>query len=680
MSFYTSASLEKIKGVGDVSLAKLKLAGIESKFDLINFLPRDYRSINFVENLSLVHPGEITVRARATNIVSRQTSRVTTILTADLVDNFGKIQAVWFNQPYRINQLKSGEFYFTGNFDLNRGRYQLTNPSVRQVNRQNNILAQDYLEPVYSQVRGLKTSFFTKVIDNIKPDILTLNESLPLVVVSKMGLLARSDAMYQLHFPSSQDLLKQARHRMQFEDYFLASLASTINGLKQKHQPTHKIEANIDLVKQFVARLKFSLTDDQKKSIWKIIKRISSGDVMNLLLQGDVGSGKTLVAEVISLLVAKAGFQVAILAPTEVLASQHLATFQRDLTGFRLKIEQLTGSTKNKKAIYDKLSSGKIDIVIGTHALIQEAVEFNNLALVVIDEQHRFGVNQRQAIISKAKLMPHLLAMTATPIPRSLALAIKNEISIASIRQKPANRMPIETQVYRDRDRSKVYDLVKQQLENGRQAYIICGRIDDSDEDQLVSVEAHYKTLQAGALSEYKLAMLHGKMKPDEKGRLMDDFKAGKIDVLVSTTVVEVGVDVANATVIVINDAENYGLSQLHQLRGRVGRSDLQSYCYLITTLDEPNERLSAIASSQDGFYLSEVDLKLRGSGNVYGNQQHGWFSFEADTQAIEQAQEAVEAYLADLKERNKTIEDDLEDWPELKERLGQFDRVTVLN
>lgn len=680
MSFYTSASLEKIKGVGDVSLAKLKLAGIESKFDLINFLPRDYRSINFVENLSLVHPGEITVRARATNIVSRQTSRVTTILTADLVDNFGKIQAVWFNQPYRINQLKSGEFYFTGNFDLNRGRYQLTNPSVRQVNRQNNILAQDYLEPVYSQVRGLKTSFFTKVIDNIKPDILTLNESLPLVVVSKMGLLARSDAMYQLHFPSSQDLLKQARHRMQFEDYFLASLASTINGLKQKHQPTHKIEANIDLVKQFVARLKFSLTDDQKKSIWKIIKRISSGDVMNLLLQGDVGSGKTLVAEVISLLVAKAGFQVAILAPTEVLASQHLATFQRDLTGFRLKIEQLTGSTKNKKAIYDKLSSGKIDIVIGTHALIQEAVEFNNLALVVIDEQHRFGVNQRQAIISKAKLMPHLLAMTATPIPRSLALAIKNEISIASIRQKPANRIPIETQVYRDRDRSKVYDLVKQQLENGRQAYIICGRIDDSDEDQLVSVEAHYKTLQAGALSEYKLAMLHGKMKPDEKGRLMDDFKAGKIDVLVSTTVVEVGVDVANATVIVINDAENYGLSQLHQLRGRVGRSDLQSYCYLITTLDEPNERLSAIASSQDGFYLSEVDLKLRGSGNVYGNQQHGWFSFEADTQAIEQAQEAVEAYLADLKERNKTIEDDLEDWPELKERLGQFDRVTVLN
>lgn len=680
MSIYTPKSLESIKGVGEVSLAKLNRAGINTKFDLIYFLPRGYQSINFVKSLAEIHPGEVTVLAKATNVKARRTSRVTTILTADLEDETGKIQAIWFNQPYRARQIQTGKFYFTGKFDLNRGRYQLMNPSVKQVNRENASLARDHLEPIYSQAQGLKSSFFNKVIEDIKPDILTLNESLPDVVVRELDLVSRSDAVYQLHFPISPELLEKAQWRVQFEDYFLASLASTINGLSRQAQETNIIKDDVELVKEFLAGLKFELTADQKRAVWKVMQQMSSGQPMNLLLQGDVGSGKTLVSEIIGLLTVKAGFQVAILAPTEVLARQHLASFQRDLKPFKIKIAELTGSIKDKKAVYEKIKQGKVDIVIGTHALFQEAVEFKNLALVVIDEQHRFGVDQRQAIVAKAKLMPHLLAMTATPIPRSLALTISNEVTIASIRQKPANRLPILTEVYSNRNRQAVYEKVKEQLEQGRQAYVVCGRIDESDEEQRDSVEAVYKNLQKGVLKDYKLAVLHGKLKPAEKDELMADFKAGKIDVLVSTTVIEVGVDVPNATIIAIHDAENYGLAQLHQLRGRVGRSDLQSYCYLLTSLDEPNERLQAITNSQDGFYLSEVDLRLRGAGNIYGSQQHGWFKTEFNLQAVEKAQEAVKIYLDDLKSRGKTPQDDLENLPELKERLEQFDQIRILN
>lgn len=680
MNIYSPASLESIKGVGEVSLTKLRRAGITSEFDLIYFLPRGYQSINFVKNLAEIIPSEVTVLARATNIKSRRTSRVTTILTADLEDATGKIQAVWFNQPYRERQIRSGKFYFTGKFDLNRGRYQLMNPSVRQANRENTVLARDHLEPIYSQTQGLKSSFFSKIIEDIKPDILTLNESLPGVVVRRLDLMSRSDAVYQLHFPSSPELLEKAQKRVQFEDYFLASLASTINGLSHQAQPTHIIKSNVALVKRFLAKLQFELTADQKRAVWKIMQQLASGQPMNLLLQGDVGSGKTLVSEIISLLVVKAGYQVAILAPTEVLARQHLASFKRDLKPFKIRIAELTGGTKAKKSLYKKILRGEVDIVVGTHALIQEAVQFKDLALVVIDEQHRFGVDQRQAIVAKAKVMPHLLAMTATPIPRSLALTISNEVAVASIRQKPANRQPIITEVYTNRRQAVVYQRVREQLAQGRQAYLICGRIDESEDEQRNSVEVVYKTLDKGALSSYKLAILHGKLKSDEKKDLMNDFKAGKIDVLVSTTVIEVGVDVPNATVIVIHDAENYGLAQLHQLRGRVGRSDLQSYCYLLTNLSEPNERLQAIISSQDGFYLSEVDLRLRGAGNIYGSQQHGWFKTEFSLQAVEQAQEAVKVYLEDLSIKGKTVDDDLIDLPELKERLSQFDRVKILN
>ena len=682
MSIYTSQSLESVKGVGAVSLEKLRKAGIESKFDLINFFPRDYQSVNYMANINQVRPGQITIKAKAKNIKLKQTNRVTTILSAELYDDSGAILGVWFNQPYRANQLKSGQFYFSGRFEFARGRYQLTNPSVQMVSRENEELSSDHIRPIYSQVRGLKSSFFDKVIDNLKPDILTLNESMPQVVIDELELMSRSDSLYQLHFPTKLDLIYKAKWREQVEEYFIAGLASAINGLKQNKQLSESIEADIEIIKKFVDKLPFRLTDDQRKAIWKIIQKLSNNHPMNLLLQGDVGSGKTVVAEIVSLAIVKAGHQVAFMAPTEILATQHFNKISQNLASFGVKVALLTSSIKGKerKEIYAELESGKLDIVIGTHALIQESVKFKKLALAVIDEQHRFGVAQRQKLLTKADKMPHLLSMTATPIPRSLALTIKNELEILSIKQKPVGRLPIETYIYTDKHKDEVYAKIIAELQKGRQGYIVCGLIEEDEDDQIKSVSNIYKKLSKNEFKDYKLAILHGKLKSEEKAKIMQDFLDKKIDVLIATTVVEVGVDVPNATVMMIEDADNYGLSQLHQLRGRIGRSEHQSFCYLISSNDGSNERLQAIASSEDGFYLSEIDLKMRGMGSFYGKEQSGWFNLEANIDAIKTANRGVKIFLDWLKSNNKDLESELENFPELNERIGQFDQITVLN
>lgn len=681
MSIYSPQSLAETKGVGEVSIAKLREAGINSKLDLINFLPRTYREIKFTPNLASVRPGEITVRARAKNIKLRRTNRALTLLTADLVDKTGKIQAVWFNQPYRQNQLKQGEFYFSGRFEFARGHYQLTNPSVQLANSRNDDLGKDRLQPIYSTVRGLKSSFFDKVFDNLKPDILTLNESLPEVVTKELDLITRSDGLYYLHFPTSRKQIEAAQRREQIEEAFVASLASLINGLDQKAQPAESIPIDAELLQQFVASLSFQLTDDQKKAIWRISKFMNQSHPMNLLLQGDVGSGKTVVAAAAGLTVAKAGHQVAFMVPTEILASQHFETLKRNLKPFKMRIELLTSSVKGKarRQIYDDLATGKIDLIVGTHALIQDDVKFKSLALAIIDEQHRFGVAQRQQLVSKADKMPHLLSMTATPIPRSLALTLRNELSIASIRQKPANRLPIKTTVYHESDRSDVYNLIRQQLDAGRQGYLVCRQIDEDEDESVKSVENLFKRLSKREFQNYRLGMLHGQMKSDQKAKIMADFVAHEIDLLVATTVIEVGVDIGNATVMMIEDADNYGLSQLHQLRGRVGRSEHQGYCYLIAA-DSNNRRLQTIAESEDGFYLAEVDLEMRGEGSLFGTEQSGWFHTITNLRALEEAQKGLEAYQNWLKKKGLSVQQHLKELPELQARINQFDQLTVLN
>ena len=400
---------------------------------------------------------------------------------------------------------------------------------------------------------------------------------------------------------------------------------------------------------------------------------------MNRLLQGDVGSGKTVVAGLAARQAAASGFQTALMAPTEILATQHAETLSRLLQPFGVTVGLLTGSVKGaaRTTLYQQISDGSVDVVVGTHALIQEAVKFHKLGFVVIDEQHRFGVKQRQELLTKSEHMPHLLAMTATPIPRSLALTVYGELDVSILNELPKGRKPIETKLWSPNSQAQLYEKVDAEIAKGRQGYVICSLIDENPDNEVKSVEAEYKKLQNSIFKHRCIGLLHGKMKPDEKDAVMTLFAAGELDILVSTTVVEVGVDVPNATVMIIENADRFGLSQLHQLRGRVGRSSHQSYCYLVMSdSKKPSQRLKEIEKSNDGFYLAEVDLKLRGPGEIYGRAQHGALNLQiatlADTKLIARASAEAKWFVE--------TGQDLVNYKELAAQVEQYQRLTTLN
>ena len=433
------------------------------------------------------------------------------------------------------------------------------------------------------------------------------------------------------------------------------------------------------MVRQFVSQLPFALTNSQRRAAWDILQDFERATPMNRLLQGDVGSGKTVVAGIAARQAASAGHQTALMAPTEILAAQHAETLSTLLSPFGVTVGLLVGSVKGaaRTALCAQIASGGVDVVVGTHALFQDKVVFHNLGFVIIDEQHRFGVEQRQRLLDKSGVLPHLLAMTATPIPRSLALTVYGELDVSVLNELPGGRKPIKTKLVSPPSRDKIYQQVECELQAGRQAYIICGLIRDNPENDRKSVEAEYKKLKNSVFGHHAIGLLHGKMKPDEKDRVMQDFKDKKYDILVSTTVVEVGVDVPNATVMMIEDAEQFGLSQLHQLRGRVGRGKHQSYCYLMmSTNNKPSERLREIEKSNDGFYLAEVDMRLRGPGEIYGRMQHGALNLQiatlADTKLIARAQKAAQAFIASG--------DNLADYPNLAREVRRNQRLTTLN
>jgi len=414
-------------------------------------------------------------------------------------------------------------------------------------------------------------------------------------------------------------------------------------------------------------------------SAWEIIQDLERRTPMNRLLQGDVGSGKTVVAGLVACQVAHFGYQTAVMAPTEILANQHAETLSKLLEPLGVSVGLLTGSVKGvaRKTLYEQIKAGKVDVIVGTHALIQKTVEFHKLGFVVIDEQHRFGVEQRQQLLKKSEHMPHMLAMTATPIPRSLALTVYGELDISILNELPIGRKPIITKIWSPNSRAQLYSAVDSELESGRQAYVICSLIEDNPDNEIKSVQAEYKKLQNSIFKHRRIGLLHGKLKPNEKDAVMQEFSIGKLDILVSTTVVEVGVDVSNATVIVIENADRFGLSQLHQLRGRVGRSIYQSYCYLITsTSSKPTERLREIEKSNDGFYLAEVDLRLRGPGEIYGRAQHGALNLQiatlADTKLIARAQKQAKSFVASG--------ENLLQYKQLAATVQYYQRLTTLN
>lgn len=671
--------LESIRGVGPKTAEQLRVAGLETVADLITHLPRKHEDFSELVAIADVSPGKRSIKARAESVEIKRVRRGLTVTTATLVDETGKLKAVWFNQPYRATQLKDGatEFYFSGEFEFSYNRYQLTNPSVELV--KDLPVQTDRILPVYRQVKGLKSQVLRKILNELRPLMTMLPETLPANIVASENLISYSDAILGLHFPKSAEDIVRAKERLAFEELFQLLLASQMNREENAKLESWPIPFDQKGVKQFVTDLPFTLTNAQRLAAWEIIQDLEKPTPMNRLLQGDVGSGKTVVAGMAALSSANAGFQTALMAPTEILARQHAQTLQSLLEPFGITVGLLLGSVKGKprQALLEHISNGSMAVVVGTHALIQDTVSFHKLGLVVIDEQHRFGVAQRQKLLEKASKMPHLLAMTATPIPRSLQLTVFGELDVSVLNERPSNRKPILTKTVSPVSRTQVYEAIDKELTASRQAYVICSLIEDSEITDKKSVEAEYRKLKNSVFGHRKIGLLHGKMKPEEKEQVMADFKTKKYDMLVSTTVVEVGVDVSNATVIMIEDADHFGLAQLHQLRGRVGRGEHQSYCYLmLSDTKKPSQRLRELERSNDGFYLAQVDLELRGPGEIYGRAQHGALNLQianlADTKLIARVQKAAQSFIASGA--------DLVQYKQLAQEVEKYQRLTTLN
>lgn len=663
-----AAPVEEVKGIGPKTAEVLHKAGIFMLRDLIYHLPRDYENFQQAQNISELKPGKVTVKASVEDISTRRMRRNLSLTEATLRDKTGAIKAIWFNQPYRAKQFASGEqYYFSGNMQLSYGRYQLQNPSAIKVDEYD-APNTDKIQPIYSARGSIKSPDFKKFIHSLRNGIALIPDMIP-------NYPGRADALLDVHFPDSIEQAKNGRDYLAVEELFSLLLAARLNREENQKLKTTPIKTDLSAFKAFVAKLPFKLTNAQRVATWEILQDMDGEIPMNRLLQGDVGSGKTMVAALSSFAVAKAGMQAALMAPTEVLATQHAESLSK-LFGKELNIALLTGSTKRKKELKQHIKNGDIDLVIGTHALITDDTEFKNLSLAIIDEQHRFGVAQRQKLLAKARTMPHLLSMTATPIPRSLQLTIFGDLAVSILDELPAGRQPITTKIVAPSSTKQMWDAVEKELEQKHQVYYICKKIDDKGTSELKSVKSEVQKI-AHRFEGYNVAYLHGKMKPAEKDEIMTLFSKGEIDILVSTTVVEVGVNVPNATVMVIADADQYGLSQLHQLRGRVGRGSAASYCYLInSTSDAPTKRLREIEHSQDGFYLAEVDLKLRGPGEIYGSLQHGAMDLRiatiTDTKLVHRADQLVKDF---VKQGYNMVE-----YKELSASVRQYQRLTTLN
>ena len=674
--------LEQIKGVGPKTAQALAAAGLKTISDALDFLPRAYDDYSTAVNIADLQPGKVTVKARCESVSTRIVRRGLRITTAVLADKSGKVKAVWFNQPYRETQLKSdAEFIFSGQFGMQYNRYQINNPSVELAKEvaKTTIENASGIQPVYKSIKNIRPKTVQDLMKNIRPIMDFLPETLPENIIQRQKLVSRSEAVKFLHAPKTHEEISRGRERLAFEELFEMILAAQFNKQEQTRLTGWKIPFNQSVVKSFVDQLPFPLTNAQRRAAWQILQDLESDHPMNRLLQGDVGSGKTVAAGLVAAEVAKAGFQTAIMAPTEILAQQHAKTLDELLSPFGVSVALLTGHVKGaaRSQLLDNLASGNIDVVVGTHALIQEKVAYHKLGFAVIDEQHRFGVKQRQALLEKSDFMPHLLSMTATPIPRSLALTLYGELDISILDELPSGRQPIQTKIWSPASAPKLYESIENELAKGRQTYVICPLIDDNPDNDKKSVEAEYNKLSKTIFSHRRVGLLHGKLPAEEKAEVMQKFADGELDMLVSTTVVEVGVNVPNATVMLIENADNFGLSQLHQLRGRVGRGKHQSFCHLMMSgHDKPSQRLREIEKSQDGFYLAEVDLKLRGPGEIYGKMQHGDLNLKiaslADTALIARAQVEAERFVKEGQ--------DLLQYNHLAHAVSRYQRLTVLN
>lgn len=658
----------QLKGIGEKTQKLLAKIDVYNVGELLSHYPRDYEAFSGPVPVQQAQPGETcAVYVSVTGIPNQKKIRSITILNVDVRDASGAMQLVFFNMPFLKKVLKTGGYYVFRGLVQTRGSAKIMEqPRLYSMDDYRKICGK--LMPRYALTKGLTNQAVQKAVKQALSFYAFEEEYYPKDMLEKYALVSGREAVEAVHFPPDYETLKNARRRLVFDEFFGFILMLRRNKELTEGLPnSYPMFETADTVR-FLEQMPFSLTNAQKK-VWSELRQdLGSPYCMNRLIQGDVGSGKTIVAQLALLMCAANGFQGALMAPTEVLAMQHFEGISEDVRKYGLAFRPvlLVGSmtAKEKQAVYAKIASGEANLIIGTHALIQEKVQYRKLALVVTDEQHRFGVRQRESLAAKgedkgagqagtAAMHPHVLVMSATPIPRTLAIILYGDLHISVIDELPADRLPIKNCVVNTAYRPKAYEFIAREVAQGRQAYVICPQVSEGEMEELENVVEYTGKLKAALPANIQVAYLHGKMRPADKNQIMEEFSGHNIDVLVSTTVVEVGINVPNATVMMVENAERFGLAQLHQLRGRVGRGGHQSYCIFISTNEkkETMERLEILNRTNDGFRIAAEDLRLRGPGELFGLRQSGEFSFQVgdiynDAKVLQDAAEAVDTLL----------------------------------
>ncbi len=676
----SDTALVELKGVGPAVAAKFGQLGLKTIADLIDYYPRRYDDYSQVTPIAKLQPGAVTIQAVIKQASGRYVRRGMHITEAVASDDTSSVRLIWFNQPYRAATLKTGQsYYISGQFELSHQRFQIMSPSVELVSDFPINTAR--VIPIYRETKGLNSRQIRAALKQVMQQIDLLAESLPAWLITQQKLMSRAEAIRAIHFPESSEQLAAARHRLGFEEVFQLSLAALMNKREVAGEQAPSVPFKESVAKNFVSNLPFKLTNAQRKVVWQIYKDIEKTQPMNRLVEGDVGSGKTVVAAMAAMMVLEQGHQVALMAPTEILARQHANTIQNLLTplGYGDKVGLLVGSMKpaQKAQAHAAIAAGKLQFIVGTHALIQDKVDLQNLELIIIDEQHRFGVEQRKSLMAKAGHMPHVLNLTATPIPRSLALTLYGELDVSILDEKPPGRQEIVTEIASPNSRKQLYAKLDEAIDAGRQLFVVCPLVTESEVLQASSAETMYETLKKGVFKHRRVGLLHGQMKSDAKQVVMQQFVSHELDILVATTVIEVGVDVPNASMMLIENADRFGLSQLHQLRGRIGRGEHQSSCYLMMSdSSAPNQRLRAMERITDGFKLAELDLELRGPGAIYGTMQHGALDLRianlSDISLIRAARQSADEFLS--------TGENLVQYKELNKHITRLRAVTNLN
>ena len=676
-------SLRTLKGVGEKTEKLFQKVGIYDTDDLLHYYPRNYDE--YETPVDIAELKEETVQAVSAAVCSGvyvNSVRGRQIISVNIADQSGKFPVVWFNLPYLKKTLRKGSwFVFRGRIVRKQGKLEMEHPEIFTPSAYEEILHN--LQPIYGLTAGLSNKTVVKMVTQLLETLPMQSEYLPEELKERYRLADINYALKTIHFPKNKEELLVSRKRLVFDEFLLFIIS--VRRMKEKAEETPNCFPVKEtwLTEEVIERLPYSLTNAQLNAWHEIERDLAGRTMMSRLVQGDVGSGKTILAFLAMFLVADNGYQAALMAPTEVLARQHYEGFLKlmEEQGLSFPTVLLTGSdtAKEQRIAYERIASGEAAIIIGTHALIQEKVEYANLALVITDEQHRFGVKQREALTTRGN-PPNVLVMSATPIPRTLAIILYGDLDISVIDELPAKRLPIKNCVVNISYRPKAYSFIEKQVRQGRQAYVICPMVEESEGMDAENVLDYTQKLKENLPSDIRIEYLHGKMKPKEKNRVMESFAAGEIQVLVSTTVVEVGVNVPNATVMMVENAERFGLAQLHQLRGRVGRGEYQSYCIFIQgNQDQISKRLEILNKSNDGFYIAGEDLKLRGPGDLFGIRQSGDMEFRIgdiynDSTILKEASEAAEEILS------LDPELDLEQHRSLRERMEHYSQNATEN